>query len=274
MVCEKGIKPGRIVSITYNENAAEEMKTRFYNTFGKEAGEQIDFRTINSLSLKIYTHYCEVKKHGKWTLISKKDQMDLLAETYKMFHPEEYPSENILFNLKSFIGYAKNMMLDNEQITEVYSEYPNFSLIFQHYCEALKKQKKMDFDDQMVFALWILTNDEDEKSFWQNKYKYICVDEAQDVSKIQHKIIQIIACGNNIFMVGDEDQSIYGFRGAYPEALLNFRTDYINPYILLLERNYRSTPQIVEKAQNFISENRGRYEKRLLQTAVMENRLN
>lgn len=116
----------------------------------------------------------------------------------------------------------------------------------------------------MRFAYWILTNDKEEKFFWQNRYKYICVDEAQDASKIQHKIIQIIAHGNNIFMVGDEDQSIYGFRAAYPKALLNFRTDYINPYILLMERNYRSTPQIVEKAQNFISENKGRYEKKIV----------
>ena len=121
----------------------------------------------------------------------------------------------------------------------------------------------MDFDDQMVFALWVLKNDEKITSALRARYKYICVDEAQDTSKIQHEIIKILAQGNNIFMVGDEDQSIYGFRAAYPKALLNFRYDYLNPYILRMERNYRSTTQIVEKAQSFISQNKGRYEKNM-----------
>ena len=89
------------------------------------------------------------------------------------------------------------------------------------------------------------------------------MDEAQDTSRIQHEIIRLLACGNNLFMVGDEDQSIYGFRAAYPKALLNFRYDYLNPYILRMERNYRSTNQIVEKAQAFISQNKGRYEKNM-----------
>ncbi|MBQ6052769.1 MAG: ATP-dependent helicase [Clostridia bacterium] len=97
----------------------------------------------------------------------------------------------------------------------------------------------------------------------KSQYRYISVDEAQDTSKIQHAIIKKIAEGNNLFMVGDEDQSIYGFRGAYPKALLNFRYDYTNPYIMRMERNYRSTPQIVDKAQLFISKNKGRYEKNM-----------
>jgi DNA helicase-2/ATP-dependent DNA helicase PcrA len=121
----------------------------------------------------------------------------------------------------------------------------------------------MDFDDQMVFALWILQKDDEITSALRARYRYICVDEAQDTSKIQHEIIKIIAQGNNLFMVGDEDQSIYGFRAAYPKALLNFRYDYLNPYILRMERNYRSTTQIVDKAQSFISQNKGRYEKNM-----------
>ena len=110
----------------------------------------------------------------------------------------------------------------------------------------------------MVFALWILQKDEEITSALRARYKYICVDEAQDTSKIQHEIIKLLAHGKNLFMVGDEDQSIYGFRAAYPKALLNFRYDYLNPYILRMERNYRSTAQIVEKAQSFISQNKGR----------------
>ena len=121
----------------------------------------------------------------------------------------------------------------------------------------------MDFNDQMVFADYALQNDAELLDEYKRKYRYICVDEAQDTSKIQHKIIKRLAEGGNLFMVGDEDQSIYGFRAAYPRALLNFRYDYINPYILRMETNYRSTKQIVDFAQKFISRNKGRYEKKM-----------
>lgn len=161
------------------------------------------------------------------------------------------------------ITYIKNMMLTDEQICEIESEYPHLNAMFESYQKSLKDNYQMDFDDQMVFALWILQKDDEIISALRARYKYICVDEAQDTSKIQHEIIKLLAQGNNLFMVGDEDQSIYGFRAAYPKALLNFRYDYLNPYILRMERNYRSTTQIVEKAQSFISQNKGRYEKNM-----------
>lgn len=155
------------------------------------------------------------------------------------------------------------MMLAGKQILDIEADYPHLNDMYNAYQSALDKQNQMDFDDQMIFALKILREDGDALHSLQQRYKYICVDEAQDTSRIQHEIIRLLACGNNLFMVGDEDQSIYGFRAAYPKALLNFRYDYLNPYILRMERNYRSTNQIVEKAQTFISQNKGRYEKNM-----------
>lgn len=264
MVCEKNIAPNRILAITFNKSAAEEMKSRYAKMFGTKSKKQIDFRTVNSLSLEIYAHFCKECNKEMCTLIQGTERKSLFFKIYCEFHPEEYPSESDIIELETATTYVKNMMLNKAQIMEMDSEYPQFSLMFQKYCDTLKKQRKMDFDDQMRFAYWILTNCTLQAAFWQNKYHYICVDEAQDTSKIQHAIIQILAQRNNIFMVGDEDQSIYGFRAAYPKALLNFCADYKNPYILRMERNYRSTPQIVEKAQNFISENKGRYEKKMV----------
>lgn len=102
---------------------------------------------------------------------------------------------------------------------------------------------------------------------FQREFQYICVDEAQDTSKVQHEIIRLIAGkSNNIFMVGDEDQSIYGFRAAYPKALTNFKNDYPNPFILFMEQNYRSTEEIVNTASAFIERNRGRYKKNMCAT--------
>ena len=262
MVLNKNISPENILAITYNTAATEEMESRFSAQFGEQYGKRIDFRTINSLALKVYSDYCHRINRPQRKLIQDDERRRLLGEVFKK-HNGEYAAENDILELSSTITYIKNMMLTDEQISEIESEYPHLSAMYQSYQNALKEKYQMDFDDQMVFALWILQKDEEITSALRMRYKYICVDEAQDTSKIQHEIIKIIAQGNNLFMVGDEDQSIYGFRAAYPKALLNFRYDYLNPYILRMERNYRSTTQIVDKAQSFISQNKGRYEKNM-----------
>ncbi len=262
MVLNKNISPINILAITYNTTMTEEMESRFSVQFGEQYGKQIDFRTINSLALKVYSDYCHKTNRPQRNLIQDDERRRLLGEVFKQ-HNGEYAAENDILELSSAITYIKNMMLTDEQICEIESEYPHLNAMYESYQKSLKDNNQMDFDDQMVFALWILQKDGEIISALRAQYKYICVDEAQDTSKIQHEIIKLLAQGNNLFMVGDEDQSIYGFRAAYPKALLNFRYDYLNPYILRMERNYRSTTQIVDKAQSFISQNKGRYEKNM-----------
>lgn len=262
MVLNKNISPENILAITYNTAATEEMESRFSAQFGEQYGKRIDFRTINSLALKVYSDYCHRINRPQRKLIQDDERRRLLGEVFKQ-HNGEYAAENDILELSSAITYIKNMMLTDEQICEIESEYPHLNAMYESYQKSLKDNYQMDFDDQMVFALWILQKDAEGISALRARYKYICVDEAQDTSKIQHEIIKLLAQGNNLFMVGDEDQSIYGFRAAYPKALLNFRYDYLNPYILRMERNYRSTTQIVDKAQSFISQNKGRYEKNM-----------
>lgn len=262
MVINKNISPESILAITYNKDAADEMKDRFTAQFGSIGG-QIDFRTINSLSLKIYgDHYQQIHCRKKRN-IGTDERRQIIRDVYREANGE-FASENDIQELSTAISYIKNMMLTEEQIHESEADYPHLYEMYQAYEAKLNEQYQMDFDDQMVFALKILQDCADVANELRLKHKYICVDEAQDTSKIQHEIIKIIAQGNNIFMVGDEDQSIYGFRAAYPKALLNFRYDYVNPYILRMERNYRSTTKIVEKAQTFISRNKGRYEKNMV----------
>ena len=262
MVINKHILPENILAITYNNSAADEMRKRFSALFGEGIGAQIDFRTINSLSLMVYTDYCRQTGQRPKYHIEERDRKKLIRDIF-LKHYGRYASENDFQELSSAITYIKNMMLTDEQILEIERDYPHLSKMFHAYQAALHDQRQMDFDDQMVFALEILHKDPDALNALRQRYRYICVDEAQDTSRIQHEIIHLLAHGNNLFMVGDEDQSIYGFRAAYPKALLNFRYDYLNPYILRMERNYRSTAQIVEKAQMFISQNKGRYEKNM-----------
>ena len=260
MVFNKKIDPSGILAITYNRKAAAEMKERFINKFGSAVGNKIHFSTINALCYSIYRRYC--REHNIQTRNIIEDNRKVLIRILQK-HNGEYPTENDILELEQAIGYIKNMMLNENDILELNKTFEHISEMYKDYQNELKQSNLMDFDDQMVFALYILRKNPEILQAFKSQYKYISVDEAQDTSKIQHTIIKMISTGNNLFMVGDEDQSIYGFRAAYPKALLNFRYDYVNPYIMRMERNYRSTVQIVEKAQQFISKNKGRYEKNM-----------
>lgn len=263
MIINKGIEPENILAITFNRNAAHEMKERFSAKFGEELGERIEFRTLNSLSLEIYKEFCNQSNHRIRSLVKETDKRNFLSQIYKK-HFHELATESDVIELSTAITYIKNMMLSEEQIQNMESNYPHIFDMYSDYEEEMKRSYLMDYDDQMRFAHWILKEKTEFAERYTKKFKYICVDEAQDTSKIQHAIIYLLSKNNNVFMVGDEDQSIYGFRAAYPKALLNFRYDYINPYILRMERNYRSTSQIVDLAKIFISQNKGRYEKNMV----------
>ena len=263
MILVKGIDPAQILAITFNKIAAEEMRQRFEAQFGRELSRQVQFRTINSLSLEIYKKYCARNNKIVRMIDRTNNKTSPVRQTFQKYHPKENATQNDIVELEAAFAYIKNMMLSDEQIDELDADIPDIKGMFSDYCALLKSSRLMDFNDQMVFADYALQNDAELLDEYKRKYRYICVDEAQDTSKIQHKIIKRLAEGGNLFMVGDEDQSIYGFRAAYPRALLNFRYDYINPYILRMETNYRSTKQIVDFAQKFISRNKGRYEKKM-----------
>ena len=266
MTTIKGIAPKRILAIAYNKDAAVEMKARFSAKYGTDLGNRIRFQTINSLAFRIYIDYWQRIDKNPRTLITDDIQQggrkSLVTGALKAF--VDYPTEGEILDLGGAISYIKNMQLSSKEIREMEENMPHLSKMYELYNESLEQGNYMDFDDQLIFAYCILKSNPDVLEIERAKYKYICVDEAQDASKVQHKIIQMLAEGNNIFMVGDEDQSIYGFRGAFPQAFLNFKYDYRNPYILRMETNYRSTPQITDLAQRFISKNKGRYNKTMV----------
>lgn len=267
MVCCKNIAPGSILTMTYTVAATKEMKQRFISMFGNEYAS-IEFRTINGISSKIIDFYS--RNYGKsapFSLIENDGEVSKIIGQIYLRLNEEYPTESTVKDIRTSITYIKNMMLDDDEIKKIDFGVDKMYEIYMQYCDYLKNRRLMDYDDQMAFALMFLQKCPPVREYFQEKFRYICVDESQDTSKIQHEIIKLLAEKyNNIFMVGDEDQSIYGFRAAYPDALINFKNDYKNAKILFTEKNYRSSGNIIFAANAFISKNTSRFDKKIKST--------
>lgn len=276
MTCCKNIKESSILTMTYTVAATKEMEKRFSDMFGDYVKNNVEFRTINGISSIIINYYS--RNHGKGEpfelVVNDGELTKILREIYIEIN-EEYPLDSVIKDIRTGITYIKNMMLTQEEIEKLnMNNVKNMQEIYNKYCMRLKKNRQMDYDDQMIYAFNILKGFPQVSEYFQNKYHYICVDESQDTSKIQHEIIKLLVNKNgNLFMVGDEDQSIYGFRAAYPEALMNFTKEYKNGKILFMEENYRSTKEIIAAANAFVSNNRFRYEKTIKATRDLEQRV-
>lgn len=265
MIYCRNIPPERILTVTYTVAATKDMSERFAVRFGEDMAKRLEFRTINGICAMIIQYYG--RRIGKTPFELVKDEKATTGMLIKICqdHGMGYPTESDLKNVRTLITYIKNMMLNEEELQKLEEESDiRIAGIYREYCRQMREQKLMDYDDQMLYAYNILRKDPGVLAYFQNRYPYICVDEAQDTSKIQHAIIALLAAGTgNLFMVGDEDQSIYGFRAAYPEALLSFEKKHSGAKVLLMEENFRSNAKIVEAADKFIQKNTLRHEKHM-----------
>ena len=265
MIYCRNIPPESILTVTYTVAATKDMSERFAVRFGEDMAKRLEFRTINGICAMIIQYYG--RRIGKTPFELVKDEKATTGMLIKICqdHGMGYPTESDLKNVRTLITYIKNMMLNEEELQKLEEESDiRIAGIYREYCRQMREQKLMDYDDQMLYAYNILRKDPGVLAYFQNRYPYICVDEAQDTSKIQHAIIALLAAGTgNLFMVGDEDQSIYGFRAAYPEALLSFEKKHPGAKVLLMEENFRANAKIVEAADKFIQKNTLRHEKHM-----------
>lgn len=265
MIYCKNIPPESILTVTYTVAATKDMSERFAVRFGEDMAKRLEFRTINGICARIIQYYG--RRIGKTPFELVKDEKATMGMLIRICqdHGMGYPTESDLKNVRTLITYIKNMMLTEEELQKLEEESDiRIAGIYREYCRQMREQKLMDYDDQMLYAYNMLRKDSGVLAYFQNRYPYICVDEAQDTSKIQHAIIALLAAGTgNLFMVGDEDQSIYGFRAAYPEALLSFEKKHPGAKVLLMEENFRSNAKIVEAADKFIQKNTLRHEKHM-----------
>ncbi|SCG82219.1 DNA helicase II / ATP-dependent DNA helicase PcrA [Proteiniborus sp. DW1] len=267
MIMNYNIKPENILSITFSKAAARDMKDRFSSIFGNNIGSRTIFSTIHSFAYSILRDYANLTK-TYYSLIegdmSSANKATILRDIYKKVN-NAFINDDKLEELQSSISYIKNMMISTEDFLKLNNNsFSRFNDIYNMYESFKKKNNYIDFDDMLTIAYEILKSNPDLLKKYRNRFKYIQVDEGQDTSKIQNEIIKLISMpNNNLFIVADDDQSIYGFRGAMPEELLNFKERYPNSKMFYMEENYRSSNNIVYICNEFIKKNVNRYTKKL-----------
>lgn len=267
LILNHNINPRNILSITFSKASAHDMKERFISIFGQKIGRSTNFSTIHSFAFNLIRNYAGENGlvmnliEGNNSNVSK---FNLIKTIYRQVN-NAFLNEDKLDELLNTIGYVKNMMIHVDE----FDEHKNFNIkgfdkIYIAY-EAYKKENNLiDFDDMLTMSYEVLCDNPQILKRYQDRYQYVQVDEGQDTSKIQNAIIKLISSENdNLFIVADDDQSIYGFRGAYPEELLVFEKKYPNAKVFFMEENYRSTKNIVSVCNSFIKQNKNRYEKKL-----------
>ncbi|HOQ36424.1 MAG TPA: UvrD-helicase domain-containing protein [Acetivibrio sp.] len=267
MVLNHGINPENILTLTFSRASAHDMKDRFYSVFGSDLSCNIQFSTIHSFCYSVIRDYTAANNRPFPQIIEGNDcpvnKIQILKQIYFEINGD-YITEDILEDLQNSISFAKNMLYTPDKIEKMDVKIKNFVQIYNAYEKLKRDERYIDYDDMLTGTYQLFLKDAGVIDSLRKKYQYINVDESQDTSFVQHQIIRLLAYPrNNIFMVGDEDQSIYGFRAAFPEALLKFKETYPGAKILMMERNYRSTQNIVKAANNFIKQNKERYEKEM-----------
>lgn len=257
MVKEKNINPRNILALTFTNKAANEMKERAISLIGQEYDSIISISTFHSFSLKLLKQYCEMLGYEKnFNIYDTTDQTKLLKDIIKEceFEKEITPKE-IMSKISRFKENLKTVDMIEMELDARYSNNNAVITIYKKYQEHLIKNNAMDFSDLLLNAYNLLKNKEILEII-QERYKYIIIDEYQDTNHLQYKIVKKIASKyQNICVVGDDNQSIYKFRGADIENILNFEKDYNNVKIVKLEKNYRSTQTILNVANEVIKNN-------------------
>lgn len=268
LIINHGINPASILSITFSKASALDMRNRYFSFFSSMTDIGANFSTIHSFCYELLRKYSSTQGKNYKIIENSDTPMDkrtILRKIYKELN-EEVIDDDALDDLSNSICFAKNMMLDSKELTNYSNEIciKNFYDIFNQYENIKKENNYIDFDDMLSLTYEILSSNEEVRERYRDIYKYVQVDEGQDTSKLQHKIIEILVKpSNNIFIVADDDQSIYSFRGAYPKFLLEFKSMYGDAKTYYIEENFRSTPQIVNLANGFIKFNSERFEKNL-----------
>lgn len=260
LITEYGISPANILVITFTRAAATEMKERFLRLMGGKSSA-VTFGTFHAVFFMILKHAYHYQAEN---IIREEQRVSCMREIIKR-HRLEYEDESeFIAALLGEIGLVKNsgISLDHYYSTNCGEEV--FRRVYSEYHEYLYAHHLIDFEDMLLYTWELFKERKDILAAWQKKYPYILIDEFQDINQIQFEVVRLLAGEQrNLFVVGDDDQSIYRFRGAKPEIMLRFEREIPGTKTVLLDTNYRSQANIVEDALNLIGHNKERFQKRI-----------
>lgn len=264
LIEEKNIDPNNILAITFTNKAAKEMKERIFKLEGNSAF-YIQISTFHSFGLKILKENCELLGYEKnFTILDSDDSLSIIKKIMKELNIDanKYNPKAI----KNVISNNKNEIIDPEKYSlYVNTDFDEIALeVYRKYEKSLKINNAVDFDDLLILPLKLFNNNPGVLQKYQEKYKYVFIDEYQDTNEPQYILSKMISAKyKNITVVGDADQAIFTWRGANYKNILNFENDYKDAKVVLLEENYRSTKTILNAANNVIKNNKVRKEKNL-----------
>lgn len=258
-LCEdEGVDPSKILVVTFTKAAAKQMKTRFQKLSGG-LYSQVSFGTFHSVFFTIlkneyrYTSSNILTEDKRYELV-----MELLAG-YKFDYDDE---KEFVSGVLSEISLVKGGLINVEAYSSLLMSEDIFREIYKKYNRFLMESRLLDFDDMLIRCYHLLRTNERVLNFWRERFEYIMIDEFQDINTVQYLIMRMLARPlNNIFIVGDDDQSVYSFRGAKPAIMLNFEKDFPGCKKIVLDDNYRSGAKIIEAAKRLIDNNEHRFDK-------------
>jgi len=273
LLIEKGVNPHKILVVTFSKAAAVEMKERFHALMRDSqvsgAYSAVQFGTFHAIFFSILKHAYHYNINS---IVREDEKMQFFRDIIKEYSLELEDESEFISELENEISLVKGEMMD---ISHYYSKSCSeeiFREIYSKYQTMLQSKRKIDFDDMLVYCYELLTQRQDILAMWQAQFEYIMIDEFQDINKIQYAIIKLLSLPeNNLFIVGDDDQSIYRFRGAKPEIMLNFQKDYPSAKKILLNINYRCNTSIVAGAARVIKHNEKRFAKDMKANQKKEN---
>ncbi|WP_432626645.1 ATP-dependent helicase [Brotaphodocola sp.] len=285
LIEECGVNPSSILVITFTRAAAEEMRQRFWKLMetspegmesektGANVQEQnraggggmahppVNFGTFHAVFFNILRY---AYRYDASNIVREEERVEIIRKMIEKMHLEVEDEKEFIASILSEIGVVKGEMMSLDYYYSKNCSEEIFRRLYQGYQSELERSGKIDFEDMLVMCYELFTQRKDILSAWQRKFRFILIDEFQDINRVQYEIVKMLALPeNNLFIVGDDDQSIYRFRGAKPEIMLGFEKDYPQSRQVLLGINYRSTKEIVDASERLIAHNKTRYPKEI-----------
>lgn len=260
LIEEYGVNPANILVITFTRAAAQEMKQRFLEKTGEDS-TRVTFGTFHAVFFMVlkYAYHFEGSN-----IVTEDKRYQFMREILSRHHLECQDENELVSDILSEISKIKNERIPLESFYSSHCGEEVFRKIYGDYDRCLKQHRLIDFDDMLTYTYELFSQRKDILLAWQKKYRYILIDEFQDINPIQWDIMKMLAAREqNLFIVGDDDQSIYRFRGSKPEIMLGFKKDYPAAEQVALSVNYRCTKSITEAAKNLVSHNKKRYPKEI-----------